>query len=42
MTLGSLADVLRQEIVQTFIGGLPFMSLAASVDTNWLPFPDGV
>lgn len=42
MTLGSLSDVLTQEIVQLFIGGMPFMSLAASVDGNWLPFPDGI
>lgn len=37
MTLGSLAPVLQMPIVQFFMAGMPFMSLAYSVDGDWQP-----
>lgn len=36
MTLGSLAPVLTSPIVQLFMSGMPFLSLAASVDADWM------
>lgn len=42
MTLGSLAPVLTNPLVQLFMGGMPFFSLAYSVDGDWLPPTGGV